>query len=392
MKTKSIILRSLPILTLLLISYSCLKEEEKTPPEVTISAVTNITNISTLCEGEITADGGSPVTERGFCWSTINPTPVLTDSKINNGSGSGNFNNNITGLLPGVFYYLRAYATNSIGTSYSSQVTFKTATTDFAVTTSVVGAITSISAECGGTISSDGGSPVTTRGVCWSTTANPTIANSKTIDGTGKGTYVSAITGLTGGTTYYLKAYVSNSSGTVYGNQMVITTASWLASQSVWLNKLATNTISTPENLLDNNSATKGGLAMSYYLTVYTKEVFLDFGSSKTISGFGFSFEFPNVLTGKCSNYPGPGDIAHTCLGNLYYKDAKDKWIRAYPSAELSVSRADQGCPMTDSVSYTFPSISAKEWKFEIVGGYWLGGGYQSTTYYQISDIKFFGY
>ena len=74
-----------------------------------------------------------------------------------------------------------------------------------------------------GTVGADGGASVTARGVCWSTTTNPTIANSKTTDGTGTGTFTSAITGLTSGTTYYVRSYATNSVGATYGPQVSFT-------------------------------------------------------------------------------------------------------------------------------------------------------------------------
>ena len=76
----------------------------------------------------------------------------------------------------------------------------------------------------GGTVGADGGAAVTARGVCWSTTTNPTIANSKTTDGTGTGIFTSAITGLTSGTTYYVRSYATNSAGTTYGPEVIFTT------------------------------------------------------------------------------------------------------------------------------------------------------------------------
>ena len=82
------------------------------------------------------------------------------------------------------------------------------------------------SATSGGNISSDGGATVTARGVCWSTSQNPTIDNSKTTNGTGVGIYSSSISGLTLLTTYYVRAYASNSVGTAYGNQLSFTTTS----------------------------------------------------------------------------------------------------------------------------------------------------------------------
>jgi len=92
------------------------------------------------------------------------------------------------------------------------------------LTTTEVSAITQTTAASGGNITSDGGSTITARGVCWSTTANPTIAGSKTSDGAGVGTFISYITELAASTTYYVRAYANNTSGTAYGNTYQIST------------------------------------------------------------------------------------------------------------------------------------------------------------------------
>jgi uncharacterized protein (TIGR02145 family) len=94
-----------------------------------------------------------------------------------------------------------------------------------ALTTTAATNITATTAASGGTITSDGGLPVTARGVCWSTNQNPTITDSHTTDATGTGTFSSSITGLTGGTTYYVQAYATNSVFTAYGNQQNFTTS-----------------------------------------------------------------------------------------------------------------------------------------------------------------------
>ena len=86
------------------------------------------------------------------------------------------------------------------------------------ITTSAASSITDVSAVSGGNISSDGGSAVLTRGVCWKTTASPTIADSKTTDGSGTGSFKSNLTGLVASTTYHVRAYATNSSNTTYGN------------------------------------------------------------------------------------------------------------------------------------------------------------------------------
>jgi hypothetical protein len=92
------------------------------------------------------------------------------------------------------------------------------------VNTTAVSAITSTTAESGGNVLSDGGAPVTARGVCWSTSPNPTLANSVTTNGNGSGIFSSSLTGLSTATTYYVKAYAINSAGTAYGNEVNFTT------------------------------------------------------------------------------------------------------------------------------------------------------------------------
>jgi len=88
------------------------------------------------------------------------------------------------------------------------------------LTTSSVTFVCIDSAKSGGYITSDGGAEVTARGVCWSTSQNPTIADSKTTDGAGIGVFASKIMGLVGNTTYYVRAYATNSKGTGYGAQI----------------------------------------------------------------------------------------------------------------------------------------------------------------------------
>ncbi|MBK8522387.1 MAG: hypothetical protein WAT20_10135 [Ferruginibacter sp.] len=198
-------------------------------PTVTTTSITSITTTTAASGGNVTADGGATVTARGICWSTAaNPTIALT-TKTTDGSGMGIFTSAITGLTAATTYHVRAYATNSVGTSYGGDSVFTTppVSTIPTITTTAISAITNTTANSGGTISTDGGAAVTTRGVCWSTTTNPTIAlSTKTIDGTGIGTFTSAITGLTAATTYHVRAYATNSVGTAYGSDVTFTTTS----------------------------------------------------------------------------------------------------------------------------------------------------------------------
>jgi hypothetical protein len=95
-----------------------------------------------------------------------------------------------------------------------------------AINTAPISSIAQTSALCGGNVTSDGGAISTARGVCWSLSVNPTIANNKTADGAGMGSFTSSITGLRARTIYYVRAYAANSAGTVYGNQVSFTTLS----------------------------------------------------------------------------------------------------------------------------------------------------------------------
>lgn len=92
------------------------------------------------------------------------------------------------------------------------------------VTTAAVTGVTTTTANSGGNVTADGGTAVTTRGVCWSTSANPTVADNTTSDGTGTGAFTSSITGLSSETKYYVRAYATNGAGTSYGNERSFTT------------------------------------------------------------------------------------------------------------------------------------------------------------------------
>ena len=201
-------------------------------PIITTAAATSITQTSATSGGDITSDGNTNILERGVCWSAF-PDPKMAESKTNNGPGSGVFMSNLTNLLPNTFYYVWAYATNSVGITYGNEITFTTLgnPTIPTVTTASIILNTPTSAISGGNVLSNGGDTVNFRGVCWSINANPTISDSHTTDGNGTGVFVSNINGLTLNTIYYVRAYATNSLGTAYGNELSFT-ASYVIGQN----------------------------------------------------------------------------------------------------------------------------------------------------------------
>lgn len=214
----------------LLFASSCDKEDDdndlqQNVPVLSTTAVTEITDATAALGGNITDDGGTAVTARGVCWSTTEE-PTINDNKTEDGAGTGSFTSSISGLEPNTTYYVRAYAINSVGTGYGSAVSFTTTETiDMpTLTTTDVAEISQTTAVSGGNISDDGGAAITSRGVCWSTSQNPTINDSKTEDGSGVGSFESNITGLEPNTTYYARAFAKNVAGTSYGQQVTFVT------------------------------------------------------------------------------------------------------------------------------------------------------------------------
>ena len=196
-----------------------------TTPTVVTNDASNVGATSATCGGRVNSDGNDAITERGIYYGEF-PNPETAGTKmVHANKGTGLFSFNLTGLNPETTYYVKAYATNSKGTSYGVEKTFTTpAITAPVVITNDVSEVQATTAICGGNVTSDGGATVTARGVCWSTSQNPTISNSKTVDGTGTGSFTSTITGLTKNTTYYVRAYATNSIGTSYGEQKTFTT------------------------------------------------------------------------------------------------------------------------------------------------------------------------
>ena len=169
-------------------------------------------------------DFGLAITERGIYWNTVGNPGVNDHKVIHEENGVGEYVCKMENLEPNKTYYVRAYAENQIGVGLGDVLFYQTIVTELpTVSTAEVTDITSTSATCGGTVISEGGSPVSSCGVCWSTEHNPTIENDFTIDGSGLGDFMSSLTRLTPNTLYYIRAYATNSFGTNYGEEVSFT-------------------------------------------------------------------------------------------------------------------------------------------------------------------------
>lgn len=212
----------LVILLAVTLNTGCRKSP--TAPVLTTEGVTEITYTSATCGGNVTSDGGSQVTDRGICWSETSD-PTIANSSIASGTGTGSFSVSITGLKNNTTYYVRAFATNNWGTSYGESVKFTTVAFKLAeaVTDTIID-ITTVSATCLAEVLSDGGSLVTSRGICWSALPSPNIHDSVISEGTGTGAFSCHLASLNSGSTYYARAFATNVVGTAYGNEVQFNT------------------------------------------------------------------------------------------------------------------------------------------------------------------------
>lgn len=195
-------------------------------PAVVTSNVIDITAISAHAFGSTENSGNSSILEQGFVYSTMQYPTI--DNEVAVASAYSTDFDCVLPLRPNTTYYIRAYARNGVGIGYGDPIEITTQNGLAVVSTDSVTAISSTVATCGGRVLSDAGFHVNARGLCWSTSPNPTISNAHTVEGAGLGSFSSGLNNLEPNKTYYVRAYAQNSSGIAYGNQVSFTTLSGL--------------------------------------------------------------------------------------------------------------------------------------------------------------------
>lgn len=200
------------------------KTQPEVAPTVHLNSVTEIRYSSALIRGAISDAGSTPVTESGIVYG-LAPGATIENNKVVNVSGTNSISITLTELSQRTTYYARAYAINSTGVSYSSELSFTTiAHTLPSVQTLTVSNTTVNSVLIKGNVIGEGTAPVKERGIVYGTIPQPTITNLKTISGYGIGNFSAELKALSENTVYYARAYATSDGGTSYGSELTFRT------------------------------------------------------------------------------------------------------------------------------------------------------------------------
>ena len=290
-----------------------------TKPTVTTNTITSIGTTTATGGGNVTAQGSTAVTARGVCWKA-NATPFITDSTSSNGTGTGAFTSSLIGLTQNEAYYVRAYATNSAGTSYGAVEIFITESAAPVVSTSAASSVGTTTATANGSVTTLGNSGLQVKGFCWSTsTAYPTTGDTHSNNGNfASGAFSHDITGLAANTLYYVRAYgygFDPSNAVVYGNTVQFTTLVTAVAPTV-----TTATLSS----VGETTASGGG------------NVTAQGSASVTARGVCWStISPPTIANSTSSNGTGTGAFTSSLIG---LTQNQTYYVRAYATSSAGTS------------------------------------------------------
>ena len=338
------------ILTFLLFTIitSCKKDE--TVPVVTTTSISGISGTEAVCGGTVISDGGKTVTSRGVCWNTsINPT--ISDNKTMDGAGTGSFTSNLTGLVPGTNYFVRAYATNSVGTAYGADSTFLTLGQVPSVSTlSAIGITTTGSNLFGKVNANNLSTSVTFEYGTTTSYGNTVTASQSPITGDTLMEVSASISGLTAGTTYHYRVKAVNSLGSAYGNDLSFTTT-------------------YPVNDIDDNAYNTVQIGTQLWMAENLKTTRYNDGTAIPIVTDNTAWAA--LTTGSYCNYNNTPSIS-TTYGRLYNWYAVDNNI----ATKLASNGGKNVCPS----GWHIPAVEEFITLTTCLGGESVAGGKMKET------------
>jgi hypothetical protein len=253
-----------------IVLLGCKTEEPQNPPTVITKAASDVTLKNATLNGEITDEGFSAASDRGFVYSEKNTNPSVSDSKAQSGYGKGVYSIVLDKLPVNTKYYFKAYATNTKGTSYGEVQSFTTADYNLVnISTDVPKSIGYTSVNLWGVVLGNGGGNVTERGFVVGENPSPTTLDFKfSVSSGGLGEYTLFISTLKVGTKYYVRAYAINEKGISYGNTQIFTTVDYKLPSVTIIgpDSLTYNSVRITHKVIDNGGGgiTDRGLIFSY--------------------------------------------------------------------------------------------------------------------------------
>ncbi len=289
-------------------------------PTVTTEAATDISATEAKLNGIVEEYAGYPIVERGFLFADNASLDGAVEHMA--GSGAGLFYCVIANLQIATRYYFRAYAKTEIGTTYGDVLFLDTQAELPSVLTLGVTDVKSSQAIVTGNVTSTGGVPSLVRGFCWSTAQNPTVNDSHTSDIGGDGSFTSSITGLSASTIYYVRAYATNSTGTVYGVELTFTTQPPFYCGIDTVTDYDGNVYSTieigqqcwlKENLRTTHYADGAIIPVGTEVSETTAYRYYPYDNSANVPIYGYLYNWTAVMHGAASSSANPSGVQGIC-------------------------------------------------------------------------------